>query len=67
MFGTLDKIFKSEMYIPMYLQITMCIAFWAPVDFFCFLFLDSAVGKEPCPDVLSAVANTLYHSPVSGD
>ncbi len=61
----LTKILKSEMYNPMYFQYAL--HFRPQLIFFCFLLLNSAVGKKTWPDVLSALANTLYHSPVSGD
>jgi hypothetical protein len=66
MIGTLDKILKkSEIYIPMFLQCTL--HFRPQLNFCCFLLMDSAVGMEHWPDVLSTIANTFYQSPVSGD
>jgi hypothetical protein len=53
------------MYIPIYLQSTL--HFRPKLNFLGFLILDSAVGKEPWPDFLSAIPNTLYHCPVLGD
>jgi hypothetical protein len=61
----LIKFLISKMYIPMHLQYTL--HFRPQLIFFCFLLLDSAVGKDPWSDVLSALANTFYHTHVLGD
>jgi hypothetical protein len=66
MLGTLDENFKNLRCTFQSTYNVHCILGPSYI-FFGFLLLDSAVGKEPWPDVLSAIANTLYHSPVSGD